>query len=365
MGAPPSIVLSKGCPNAELSAQVMQNCEELVLKDDGSKCTTQGAIKTAAALLGQRVNEDVTEQDWYTPSDEEKPIKVAIKGGGEVTGKEINALYNALDLYTDDSNIVGNVTCQGCYEQDKIALEARFHDFHIESTVYFVHFVDPEVERVLIANGVGNEFGITTEQLAAVTDIKIWFNRNTYINTINDINYTSVTTLGDSAFLGCSAKGVVHLPKIDLIYGNRSFQDMKYVEEINLPSANFFMNNGFTFIQVFCMGCTSLKRLFLPNVESIGMYFAYNCPNLELVDLRGLKTIVHTSMIFGLCKNAKILLGETPPIIGNGSVSHSDNIPLSIKFILRTENAKNLYLSDENWGQISEDRYIVESSYFV
>lgn len=88
--------------------------------------------------------------------------------------------------------------------------------------IAFIKFVDQEVLRVLIANGVdtNNDGGIEVAEAAAVTSIGTWFKGNTEITSFDEFEYfTGVTFLGThqtsagyGAFDGCTNLEYLTLP---------------------------------------------------------------------------------------------------------------------------------------------------------
>lgn len=158
----------------------------------------------------------------------------------------------------------------------------------------YIRFKDPEVLRVLLANGVDTDGdgGITEDEAAAVTSINMWFRNNTVIETFDefekftevkstvngiytasDIGYAgpfsnctslksislpnglenigdgsfslctqldttipqSVTRIGAKAFYKTSLSGEIYLPMLTTISGMHVFSYSK-IEKINLPS---------------------------------------------------------------------------------------------------------------------------------
>lgn len=188
---------------------------------------------------------------------------------------------------------------------------------------YYIRFEDDEVQRVLLANGVGDGVGITTEQAEAVTTIGTWFEGNTAIehfdefdkftrvtSLINsafrgDINLrsitlnSSITSIGISAFNNCSALEVeINLPyltslglaafysagiksfkadALESIYGddssNSTFSYCKNLTTVDLPSIKSVGNFGFH-------GCTSLRSVNIETVESLGISAFKGCTSL-------------------------------------------------------------------------------------
>ena len=127
----------------------------------------------------------------------------------------------------------------------------------------FVSFVDPEVERVLVAHGVGSSDGITKGQLAGVTNIGKWFQSNTVITEFPELRDTGLTALGQQAFTGCSNLVEINLPETVTSIGAQAFQNCSNLVEINLPET-------LTSIGGTAFGnCTKLviDTIYLPNLS--------------------------------------------------------------------------------------------------
>lgn len=131
---------------------------------------------------------------------------------------------------------------------------------------YYMRFEDPNVLSVLLANGVGDGIGVTTDQAAAVTSIGNWFKENTTIeyfdefekftgitqlsSTINNYSYSpfykctnlksiripsSVNVIGYHTFSGCTSLMNIEISQnITKILGS-SFNDVPWEGELNFP----------------------------------------------------------------------------------------------------------------------------------
>lgn len=79
----------------------------------------------------------------------------------------------------------------------------------------YIKFADPEVLRVLLANGVSSDgVGITTADVEKVTSIGTWFKGNTEITSFDEFEkFTGVTSLSQQALYQCSALSSIKLPQ--------------------------------------------------------------------------------------------------------------------------------------------------------
>lgn len=210
---------------------------------------------------------------------------------------------NTTDLPVLDGKLLVNTPVYG----DTLAIvEQNYPQLKITAPELYIRFSDPEVLRVLLANGVGDGVGITTESAEKVTTIGTWFRGNTTIENFDELNkFTNVTSLAN-AFVGCTKLKSVGLSNITKLSGwdaNGAFygSGIEKAEFSNLASivnsyACEFMNSkvqelilGGTLTAIprgngndgFAMNATSLWKLTLPaTLNSIGAYSFKKCTAL-------------------------------------------------------------------------------------
>lgn len=185
--------------------------------------------------------------------------------------------------------------------KDRDAFKISFPNliFNADKFVNFIEFQDPEVLRVLLANGVGADGGVTEEQADAVTSIGTWFKGNTVIETFDEFEkFTGVTFLGTStnstsggAFAGCNSLQSIKMP----------------------PTVTHLRPGAFS-------DCTSLTSVDnLKNVEQIDFYAFNNCAIEGELDLSGLTGRIGYAA-FANCKMSKILS------MGNATGTNESNM---------------------------------------
>lgn len=133
--------------------------------------------------------------------------------------------YNGIDA--EGTPTTGNPVLEGklnidgyVYEETANIVKQNFPTIEFTPKGYYLRFQDPEVLRVLLANGVGDGVGITKEQAETITTIGAWFNGNTTIENFDEFDkFTGVTFLGDSTtsaapggFRGCAKLKTLSLP---------------------------------------------------------------------------------------------------------------------------------------------------------
>ena len=87
----------------------------------------------------------------------------------------------------------------------------------------YIEFADPEVLRVLLANGVGDGIGITYADAAAVTSIGTWFRNNTEITSFDEFEYFGITSIPAYGFQGCTNLVSITLPSSVTFIGSDAF----------------------------------------------------------------------------------------------------------------------------------------------
>ena len=98
-----------------------------------------------------------------------------------------------------------------------------------------------------------------------------------YNNTIETVNLSECTSIGDYAFNTCTSLSQINLPKCVSI-GTYAFSGCFSLEQVNLPKCVLIENSVFR-------GCTSLSQMSLPECEVVGTYAFQGCTSLEKVDL--------------------------------------------------------------------------------
>lgn len=138
--------------------------------------------------------------------------------------------------------------------------------------IVYIPFEDPEALRVLLANNIGDGFGVTTEQAEAVRNSTISgvFHGNTTLTHFDEFEYfTSVTDLGNYMFEGARNLITVSLPNSLTTAGSRTFYGCSALTTITVNSGtNFWGNSMF-------VNCANLTRINIPNLEIwCSCYFA-------------------------------------------------------------------------------------------
>lgn len=196
----------------------------------------------------------------------------------------------------------------------------------------YIIFADPEVERVLLANGVGDGVGITKEAAAATTSLSTWFVGNTTITTFNElgmfggeegvkVSFRDCTNLNsvdfsnvvdgteNGAFSGLSSLRIeLDLPKLKIFpyvgCKKSAFIGVKNLGLITSIPAAFMYNENGAFYQ-----CTELKYANIPEaITTLPRAVFSECSALENIDIDWEKITSIEDAALGGCSS--LYLGE-------------------------------------------------------
>lgn len=249
---------------------------------------------------------------------------------------------NIIPVIEGTLNIDGSI-----YEDDAKAIEQAYGQGLVLNVTggYYIKFQDPEVLRVLLANGVGDGVGITTEDVEKVTNIANWFYNNTTIESFDEFEkFIGVSTLAPNdnneyqAFRGCTSLKNIKLPSSISKVGRRAFggcTSLPYIE----------LHDTITTIGQYAFdGCTSLSiDLDLPNLITLGYGSFYNTAIKKVVSLGNITSVAGSNNrymgTFSTCKSlTEVNLPKTVTSIGSFAFFEctslkSINFPSSLKSI--------------------------------
>ncbi len=151
-------------------------------------------------------------------------------------------------------------------------------EFHVP----VIQFVDPTVEALCVENwDTSGEGDLDIEEAAAVTDIGTIFQKNTTITSFNELSYfTSLESIGESAFLNCNALKEITLPAGIKSIGKTAFRNCQALTAIAVPGSVESIGD-----QAF-YGCKGLAEATLAEgLNTIGSQAFCNCSCLESVTI--------------------------------------------------------------------------------
>ena len=210
-----------------------------------------------------------------------------------------NPVYQGIDDNGDPTLglpvLDGTFTLDGyLYESDYNTVKANYPKLNIEAAGFYKDFEDPEVLRVLLANGVGDGNGITEEQAAAVTTISTWFSGNTLIRTFDElVDFVGVKKLDRMAFQNCTALESIDLSNIEE-YGTYALQGCTALvyDTLTLNKARVLGQYAFDDVKI--------RKLVVPNVTT---FTAGNVYDSTFGDRDVLEEIVMSSAITSIPAN--------------------------------------------------------------
>lgn len=144
-----------------------------------------------------------------------------------------------------ESEFEGSIVSDAAYEDAVTYLRTKFPKLTIQviDNNYYIRFKDPEVLKVLIANGIGDSVGITTAQTKN-TNVGTMFKSNTSITSFDEFPAFQ-QTLQNDAFFGCTNLQSIDLSQATYI-NNRAFKDCtSLVMDINCPNLIYIGKEAF------------------------------------------------------------------------------------------------------------------------
>lgn len=144
-----------------------------------------------------------------------------------------------------ESEFEGSIVSDVAYEDAVTYLRTKFPKLTIQviDNNYYIRFKDPEVLKVLIANGVGDSVGITTVQTKN-TNVGTMFKSNTSITSFDEFPAFQ-QTLQNDAFFGCTNLQSIDLSQATHI-NQRTFRDCtSLVMDINCPNLIYIGKEAF------------------------------------------------------------------------------------------------------------------------
>ena len=231
-------------------------------------------------------------------------------------------------------------------------------------------FADTNVKSVCVQNWDTDGDGeLSAAEAAAVTDLGQAFNDNTNIASFAELKYfTGLTSIGSSAFSGCSGLTSVTIPSSVTSIGNSAFNGCSGLTSVTIPSSVASIGeSAFN-------GCSSLTSITIPNsVISIGSGAFHGCSGLTEVSIPNSVTSIGSSAFSGCSGLTSVTIPNSVTSIGDDAFSDCSslslvkvemNTPLSINdgaFTNRVNatlyvptGCKKLYQETDYWKEFKE-----------
>jgi hypothetical protein len=93
------------------------------------------------------------------------------------------------DVNRPVTSVDGSIAVRVTYDDYIRYLAVKFPNLNISADSTYIHFEDPEVERVLLAKGLGDGTGITPQDAAAATSLNGAFKNNSVVTKFNELKY--------------------------------------------------------------------------------------------------------------------------------------------------------------------------------
>ena len=160
----------------------------------------------------------------------------------KVTPQTIDKMYkltkedSLTPAIAKESEFEGSIVSDAAYEDAVTYLRTKFPKLTIQviDNNYYIRFKDPEVLKVLIANGVGDSVGITTAQTKN-TNVGTMFKNNTSITSFDEFS-AFPQTIQNSAFFGCTNLQSIDLSQATYIQSSAFKDCTSLAMDINCPN---------------------------------------------------------------------------------------------------------------------------------
>jgi hypothetical protein len=248
--------------------------------------------------------------------------------------------YNGIDAQgkpTDGHPVLeGTLNIDGyVYEDAAEAVRTAFPSIVFTPKGFYVGFADPEVQRIVASNW-GDGKGITTEQVAAITDIGTAFSENTSIQTFDEFDkFTGVSRIYGKVFFNCNNLESIKIPLTVTYIGttrNGTYTTNGAFSGCSKLSIIDGLDNIKT-LEVFSFArCSSLTEVSLPKVTFIGMGCFRGCTGILNITLGDAVGTIEADA-FNSCSalNSFVIKTITPPSLSNTSAfTNTNNCPIYV-----------------------------------
>lgn len=215
----------------------------------------------------------------------------------------------------------------------------------------YINFADAEVERVLMANGVGDGIGITKKDVKNTTTIGAWFDGNTIITQFNELKeFVKVTALANYAFRDCASLSAIDLSNISSMGIGALWNCLALTGEMVLPNINGALGDR-------AFQKTGLTHIEIPNATSLGTNVFQSSPSLLSVILKNVTSIGASTCATCSVFNAFVCLATIPP-----TMTGSNHFAYSSKYYIYVpDESLEAYKTATKWsGYASRTRGISE-----
>lgn len=199
---------------------------------------------------------------------------------GPVSNQIITKLYNigkdddehqtlTVGVDTTDENrpvstVSGRIRVNSAFANQLEYLAVKFPDLEINADSTYIYFEDPEVERVLLAAGIGDGTGITMQDAATANINRTIFKNNTDITSFNELPLFTRMNSQAMYFQGCTNLESVDLSEVTTLWlSNNQYCSFKGCSKLKTIGT---LSEGITIIPAECFrDCTHLTNINIPS----------------------------------------------------------------------------------------------------
>ena len=162
----------------------------------------------------------------------------------------------------------------------------------------------------------------------------------------------SVTTIGDGAFHGCSGLTSIDIPNSVTSIGNSAFYGCSGLTSVTIP--NSITSIGYRAFY----GCTSLTSVTISNsVASIGVQAFWGCSGLTTIDIPNSVTTIGDYAFYGCSGLTSVTIGNSVTTIGTSAFSGCTGIT---DLIWNAQNCSSLgYMPTSNIERVTIGNEVV------
>lgn len=265
-------------PDPATITNIPNSCEFYRWYCDGKKITklpenTKGQVKVYACY-----GKSVTNAD-----DLEKSLAESIKSFKITPESQSDWVTMSESIAMDDSIKVSLDLTNASFENNTIG------------GYYFGYDFQPTVTEIIIPASV--------ETIASSA-----FSECDQLESVTFAEGSALTSLGRSAFAGCSSLQEITIPKGVTKFNEHTFNGCTSLKKIAFEKGSQIQNIGDRGM----LGCTSLEEIVIPaSVEKIGEYAFNNCTNLKKVTIeKDSKLTIFNEAAFNGCTNLESVIFE-------------------------------------------------------
>lgn len=178
------------------------------------------------------------------------------------------------------TSVVGSVAVRVAYANQIEYLATKFPNLNISTDATYIYFADSEVERVLLANGIGDGVGVSAQDASQATISSNMFQGNSTIVSFDEFGYFTKanTNPQDALFKNCTALSRIDLSNVSTI-SQQEFMNTALSGDIVLPQLSAIGSNAFNGTNITSIDLTGSSISALPS----GVF--QNCSSLSKISI--------------------------------------------------------------------------------